>query len=211
MKAKKAYFFTLEGIEGVGKSTNLNYIESYLRQKGIDLVVTREPGGTAIAESIRQIFLLSTNEKMLDETELLLLFAARNQHIKQVIEPALAKGQWVLCDRFIDASFAYQGYGRGIPLEKITYLENWIQKSCNPDLTILLDASVDVAIRRTKRRRGAPDRIEVERKAFFHKVRLGYLQRAKENPSRYRVINAAQSRKKVIQEITRVIEDFFHE
>lgn len=211
MSAKKGLFITLEGIEGVGKSTNLQFLQSYLEQQGIHLLVTREPGGTEIAEAIRQVLLTPYQEQMAIETELLLVFAARAQHIQHVILPALTQGQWVLCDRFTDASYAYQGYGRGIPLERIAFLEKWIQKSLRPDLTLLLDAPLEIALKRAKRRKGAPDRIEAETHEFFAKIRQGYLERANANPERYSIINAAQPREAVRRQLRKIMQELINE
>lgn len=210
MPPKKGFFITLEGIEGVGKSTNLEFLRKSLATLNINFIVTREPGGTKIAEAIRQILLATDNEQMTYETELLLMFAARAQHIAQVIAPALAKQQWVLCDRFTDASYAYQGSGRGIAFEKIAFLENWIQGELRPDLILILDAPVDVALKRTKKRAGSPDRIEAEKKDFFQKARQGYLLRAKEHPEHYRIIDAAAPKATVQQQIYHVIQEFIH-
>ena len=211
MVVKKGFFISLEGIEGVGKSTNRQFLQSYLEQQGIDLLVTREPGGTIIAEAIRDVLLTPSREAMQHETELLLMFAARAQHIAHVIVPALAQGRWVLCDRFTDASYAYQGYGRGIPLEKIEFLENWIQQSLRPDLTLLLDAPVEVGLKRARRRQGAPDRIESEKKEFFNRARNGYLERAQANPSRYCIIDAGQPREAVRKELRKVMQKLLYE
>lgn len=211
MAVKKGLFITLEGVEGVGKSTNIQFLQAYLNQQGVDLLVTREPGGTAIAEAIREVLLTPSSEPMTSEAELLLMFAARAQHLTQVITPALAQGRWVLCDRFTDASYAYQGYGRGIPLEKIAFLEQWIQKSLRPDLTLLLDAPLDIALRRAKRRQGAPDRIESEQTEFFTRIRAGYLERANANLSRYCIIDAAQPREAVRKQLRKVMQELLYE
>jgi len=211
MAAKKGVFITLEGVEGVGKSTNIQFLQTYLEQQGIELLVTREPGGTTIAEAIREVLLTPSSEPMTYETELLLMFAARAQHVTQVIAPALAQGRWVLCDRFTDASYAYQGYGRGIPIEKIAFLEQWIQGSLRPDLTLLLDAPLEIALERAKCRPGAPDRIESEQLEFFARVRAGYLERAKANPSRYCIIEAGQPREVVKKQLREVIQELFYE
>lgn len=211
MAEKQGLFITLEGVEGVGKSTNLQYLQTLLQQEGIDLVVTREPGGTEIAEAIRQILLTPYQEQMTDEAELLLMFAARAQHIAHVIKPALAAGRWVLCDRFTDASYAYQGGGRGVAMEKIAFLENMVQQALRPDLTLLLDAPLEVALKRAKRRQGAPDRIEAEQHAFFERVRAGYLQRANANPSRYCIIDAGKPRETVRRQLRKIMQELLHE
>lgn len=183
---------TLEGGEGVGKTTNLEMIASYLRKQGIDIVVSREPGGTRLGEAIR-LLLLDNNEMetLADDAELLLMFAARAQHLRQIIEPALQAGSWVLSDRFTDASYAYQGGGRGIDPNRIQALEQWVQGSFRPDLTLLLDAPPEVGLERA-RRRGRPDRFESEPAAFFQRVRREYLQLAVRFPERIKRVDAAQ-------------------
>lgn len=185
---KSGVFITLEGIEGVGKSTCLKFVAKYLQSKDVPIIVTREPGGTPLAEKIRDL-LLWQGEKMNSDAELLLLFAARAQHLSEVIFPALAANKWVICDRFTDASYAYQGAGRGIKPERIAVLETWLQGDFRPHLTFLLDAPVGMALSRT-RRRGQLDRIESEKEHFFRKVRRCYLQRAKEYSEQYRIIDA---------------------
>jgi dTMP kinase len=197
-------FITIEGIEGVGKSTCLTYIQGYLKQANIDFTVTREPGGTQIAEGIRQILLHHEGEEITHEAELLLMFAARSQHIAHVIQPALDAGQWVICDRFTDASYAYQGGGRGIPENKIANLESWIQGDLRPDLTIVLDAPVETALQRAKGR-SDPDRIESLDISFFERARAAYLARAKARPERYRVIDATQSLENVQNELKLIL------
>lgn len=184
-------FLTVEGIEGVGKSTAVKYIERYLSMRQKDVSVTREPGGTAIAERIRQILLTPTDEIILPETELLLLFAGRIQHIHHVILPALHQGKWVVCDRFVDASFAYQGGGRCMDLSHIKQLEAWLVKTLQPTLTLLLDAPPEIGLMRAMHR-GSHDRIEQEKFDFFERVRAVYLKRASENPARFRVIDATE-------------------
>jgi dTMP kinase len=195
-----AKFITLEGGEGVGKTTNLRFIQDYLQQQGISVTVTREPGGTVLAEKIRQLVLDSKSEPIAETTELLLMFAARAQHIQQVICPALAQGYWVLCDRFIDATYAYQGGGRGMALESIAWLEQFVQHNLQPDLTLLLDAPIEVGMGRAKER-AAFDRFEAEKHSFFNQVRKMYLQRAAEYPERIKVIPAHQSLDQVQQAI----------
>jgi dTMP kinase len=204
---KTGKFITLEGIEGVGKSANLQYIKTFLAEKGIDAIITREPGGGPVAERIRAIFLEKLPEKILPDTELLLLFAGRAQHLATVIKPALAQGKWVICDRFTDASYAYQGGGRHIASERIALLETWVQGDFQPDLTLLLDAPVEVALSRVQKRGGNSDRIEAENHAFFTRVRERYLARA-EQYARYRVINAAQDIEKVQQALHDVLTVF---
>lgn len=186
----KGQFITLEGGEGVGKSTNLHFIRHWLEQRGQSVTVTREPGGTDVAEAIRNLLLTQHEEPLAVSTELLLMFAARAQHLQQVIRPALAQGRWVLCDRFTDATYAYQGGGRGVDTQTIAWLEHWVQGELRPDLTLVLDAPVDIGMQRAKHR-GALDRFESEQRAFFERIRQCYLQRAAHYPQRYRVIDAA--------------------
>ncbi len=185
----KGQFITLEGGEGVGKSTNLAAVVQFLEARGQRVVATREPGGTALGEKIRAIFL--GEGEIAPEAELLLVFAARAQHLRDVIEPALASGAWVVCDRFTDASYAYQGGGRGIAWEFIRSLETQVQQGCVPDLTLLLDAPVGVGMARAKRR-GPADRLEAETLAFFERVRGAYLRLAGEFPQRIKLVDAAQ-------------------
>jgi dTMP kinase len=184
-------FITLEGGEGVGKTTNLAFIKDYLQQHDITVVVTREPGGTQLAEKIRHLLLDNNSEAISEAAELLMMFAARAQHIKHVIEPALAHGDWVLCDRFTDATYAYQGGGRNMKISTITWLENLVQGSLRPDLTLLLDAPVDIGIARA-RERGAFDRFESEKISFFENVRRAYLLQAELYPERIKLIKANQ-------------------
>lgn len=185
-------FITLEGGEGVGKSTNLAYIEKFLKDQGKDVVVTREPGGTQLGEKLRQILLDPGNEGMDERAELLLMFAARAHHIAKVIQPALDAGKTVLCDRFTDATYAYQGGGRGLSMDDIALLENWVQGELRPDLTILLDLDIKVGLSRASAR-SELDRFEKEKINFFEKVRSSYLQMAKDQPERYRVIDTQES------------------
>ncbi len=185
-------FITLEGGEGVGKTTNLIFIKDYLQQHAISVVVTREPGGTKLAEKIRHLLLDKDSEAISEHAELLMIFAARAQHIKHVIEPALAKGAWVLCDRFTDATYAYQGGGRNMRVSTIEWLENLVQGNLRPDLTVLLDAPVEIGIERA-RERGAFDRFESEKISFFEHVRRAYLLQAELHPERIKLIKANQS------------------
>lgn len=184
-------FITLEGPEGSGKSTNLVFIRQHLEQAGLPVQVTREPGGTELGEKIRSLLLDRDHTGMLEDTELLLMFAARAQHIGELIRPALAAGRWVLSDRFTDASYAYQGGGRGIPEQRISALEEWVQGPFRPDLTLLLDLPVEQGLARA-RARGETDRFEQEEVAFFERVRKTYLERAESAPERYRIIDASQ-------------------
>jgi dTMP kinase len=193
-------FLTIEGTEGVGKSTNISYIKSYLQSQGIELLTTREPGGTPLAEEIRELLLQNRDEKMDETAELLLVFAARSQHLQTVILPALERGQWVLCDRFTDATYAYQGGGRGLDVNLIETLEQRIQGDIRPDLTLLLDIDVAIGLDRAGRR-GELDRFEHEQIEFFERVRKAYLARVAESPERYGVVDAAQSLDQVQQQI----------
>lgn len=184
-------FITIEGIEGVGKTTNIEFIHSLLKDAGREVVLTREPGGTPIGEDIRELLLGHKHDGMSDDTELLLMFAARAEHLHKVIRPALIAGKDVLCDRFTDATYAYQGGGRGIAVKHIEVLENWVQAELRPDLTLLLDVPVAVGLDRAGKR-SAPDRFEKEKHEFFERVREMYLQRAKAEPQRYCIIDASQ-------------------
>lgn len=198
-------FVTLEGPEGAGKSTNLGYIADALRRAGCDPLLTREPGGTPIAERMRGILLDHHEEPMDPDAELLLVFAARAQHLSRVIRPALAQGRVVISDRFTDATYAYQGGGRGIDAARIAALESWTQGELRPDLTLVLDVPVDVGMARA-RARSALDRFESEQRAFFDGVRSTYLQRAAENPERYRVVDASGELEQVQRDLQPVIE-----
>lgn len=189
--AMKPQFITVEGVEGVGKSTNVTFIHQYLLDQGIDVVVTREPGGTPLAENIRDLLLASNEESLTDISELLLMFAARSQHIERVIKPALERGQWVLCDRFTDATFAYQGGGRGMNRDLITSLAAMVQKELSPDLTFLLDCDVAIGMQRVVQR-GKRDRFELEKMDFFQRVRAEYVLLADQHRNRFVTINAQQ-------------------
>lgn len=198
-------FITLEGTEGVGKSTNLAYVHQWLTGRGIEVVVTREPGGTPMAEEVRTL-LLAKREEPVDETaELLLVFAARAQHLQQVIKPALARGAWVLCDRFTDATYAYQGGGRGLDVTTIAQLEQLVQGDLRPDLTLVLDIEVELGLKRA-RQRAELDRFESEAVAFFERVRRAYKDLAEAAPERYAVINAGQSLPAVQGDIEQVLQ-----
>lgn len=190
---KTGRFITLEGGEGAGKSTNLAFARECLEQAGHSVLVTREPGGTALGEALRNVLLSPSQGSVDPMAELLMMFAARAQHVQQVIRPALAAGCWVLCDRFTDASYAYQGGGRGIPLAVIRHLEEAVQGDLRPDLVILLDLPVAEGMRRAGKRGDNPDRIERETLDFFERVRSMYLGRAAQDPARYCVVDAAQA------------------
>lgn len=187
----RGQFITFEGTEGVGKSTQLTSAAGTLDRLGVDYIVTREPGGTPMAEAIRELLLAPRDEPVNEVTELLLMFAARAQHLHTRILPSLEQGQWVLCDRFTDATFAYQGGGRGVPEERIALLETLVQGDIRPDHVILLDAPVDTGMARA-RKRGELDRFEQEDMKFFQRIREAYLTRAKAQPYRYHVIDAAR-------------------
>lgn len=199
-----ARFITVEGGEGVGKSTNLTLIEGLLRERGIDVCVTREPGGTPLGERIREWLLAPGDKGPVPMTELLLIFAARAQHLATVIEPALNQGRWVLCDRFTDATFAYQGYGRQLGTEAISILETLVQGDRRPDLTFLFDVDPDVGLGRASNR-GQLDRFEQESRRFFSAVRQGYLARAELDPARWRIIDAGQPLEGVQQVLSKTL------
>ncbi|HSG11817.1 MAG TPA: dTMP kinase [Gammaproteobacteria bacterium] len=198
-------FITVEGIEGVGKSTNITYVQQLLEANGIDVVLTREPGGTPLGEAIRALLLDSQYTGMDPACELQLMFAARAEHLAKVIRPALEQGRWVLCDRFTDATYAYQGGGRGIDTGIISRLEQLVQGDFRPDLTLLLDVPVEVGLARANSR-SAPDRFEQEKVDFFERVRQAYLDMAREHDRRYRVIDASQPLEGVQQQLTAVLQ-----
>ena len=189
---------TLEGIDGAGKSTHVEGIADFLRGRGKDIAVTREPGGTPLAEKLRELVL---SQSMDGETETLLVFAARREHIAQVIAPALSAGRWVISDRFTDATYAYQGAGRGIPAQKIAALERWVHDGLQPDLTLVFDAPVEVALSRLEKTR--TDRFEREDRGFFERVRAEYLTRAAANPTRMKVIQGGRP----LSEVKKDVED----
>ena len=203
--SKTGYFISIEGVEGVGKSTALLYIQTMLDDAGIEYVMTREPGGTELAEKIREVLLNQHTEKLTDITELLLMFASRAQNVAQLVRPTLAGGKWVIADRFTDASFAYQGGGRGISMDVIKQLAQLVQGDLTPNLTLLLDAPVAVGFARIAER-GAKDRIEVEKQAFFERVRQQYLALAENEPERFRVISADKSIADVRDQLSCVLE-----
>ncbi len=182
-------FITVEGIEGVGKSTNVAHLTKAIEARGHTVITTREPGGTPMAERIREMLIEHGDEPMSDVAELLLMFASRSLHVNNVIVPALASGTWVVCDRFVDASRAYQGGGRGLPMKDINQIANLVLGDLKPDLTILLDAPVEIGMGRADKR-GAPDRFETERAAFFERVRECYLSLAASDPERFVIVDA---------------------
>lgn len=196
-------FITLEGMDGAGKTTHLEWLKARLQAKGIALKVTREPGGTALGESLRGL-LLDSHEPRRPETEALLMFAARSEHIAQVIAPALAGGQWVLCDRFTDATYAYQAGGSGMDWSRIAALEQWVQGDLQPDLTLYFDLSPEIGKTRTRAAR-EPDRFEREKLDFYTRVRTAYLKRAQDHPERIRVINAARTISEIQVELEKII------
>lgn len=199
-------FITLEGTEGVGKTTNLEFIQNWLKEAGVKLTVSREPGGTPLAEELREMLLQKRDEPVDATAELMMIFAARAQHLNQVIRPALARGEWVLCDRFTDATYAYQGAGRGLPTDIIESLESLVQKELRPDLTVVLDIDVETGLKRAGQR-AELDRFESEAIEFFHRVRAGYQQRVADAPERYRVINAGQTLPEVQHDIELVLSE----
>lgn len=199
-------FITLEGGEGAGKSTNLAFIRDWLTARGISFVVTREPGGTELSEKIRALLLDKSNASMTTECELLLVFAARAQHIDEVIKPALAEGKWVVSDRFTDATYAYQGAARGLGFDRIKLIEDWVQQGFAPDKTFVFDLPVEVGMQRVRSRGAEIDRFEQEQLAFFEQVRQAYLTRASQAPERYCVLDAAQSLDKVQAQIQQQLE-----
>lgn len=205
MTNKRGLFLTLEGAEGVGKSTNIEFITQYLDQHGIEYVLTREPGGTLLAEKIRDLLLAVHDEPMSELTELLLVFAARAQHLDKVIEPALSAGKWVVCDRFTDATFAYQGAGRGLSTETIAQLQSLVQGELRPDLTIILDLDPEIGMERASNR-GELDRFEREQQRFFRNVRQGYLDIALAEPDRCAVIDASKPLEGVKQDLLAALE-----
>ena len=194
-------FITFEGVDGAGKSTHLSWFADAMRKRGLDVVVTREPGGTPVGEQLREILL---NQTMSIGTEALLMFAARLEHIEQVIKPALRAGKCVISDRFSDASFAYQGGGRGLDWEKLRQLEQWVHPDLQPDLTLFFDVPVEVARQRLANNVSL-DRFEQEQSEFFERVRSGYHRRVQENPQRYVVIDAAKTLESVKQELETII------
>ena len=200
-------FITVEGIEGAGKTTCMQVVTDVIEQQGISAIHTREPGGTDLGEDLRNLLLGHKHTGMSDDAELLMMFAARAEHIAQKIKPALDEGNWVLCDRFTDATYAYQGYGRGISLEKISGLENWVQGELRPDLTLLMDLPVEMGMERAGKR-SAPDRFESEAWDFFERIRQGYLSIAAEQSSRVKVIDASQDLHDVQEQVRAAIETF---
>jgi dTMP kinase len=198
-------FITVEGVEGAGKSTCIGYIRDTLTNAGKQVLVTREPGGTGLSEEIRDLLLAHRQEGVAVETETLLMFAARAEHLARVIRPALAGGQWVLCDRFTEATYAYQGGGRGLPRERIEVLEQWLQGELRPDLVLLLDVPVRLGLERAAQR-SARDRFESEDPAFFERVRAAYLDQAHRHPQRFRIIDASRELAQVQHQIKQALD-----
>ncbi len=204
----KGKFITLEGTEGVGKSTNIACIEQWLSSRGIDFISTREPGGTELGEEVRTLLLSHRSQSVDVMAELLLMFAARAQHLSEKILPALNKGTWVLCDRFTDATFAYQGGGRGVDLHLIQTLADLVQGGLQPDLTLVLDIDPEVGLTRV-RQRGERDRFETEELAFFDRVRHGYHRQIASQPERFSLIDASQNEQQVAADINSVLDKFY--
>ena len=200
-------FITIEGQDGAGKSTNIGVVKQYLESKGIEFIQTREPGGTAFGEQVREQLLNDGDDLIGDKAELLMIFAARAQHLEQVILPALNKGEWVLCDRFTDATYAYQGGGRGLNVDQIATLEQLVQGTTRPDLTLLLDLPTELGESRAGQR-SAPDRFEQQKNHFKERVRDCYLARAKAEPERIKVIDASRSLEEVKTAILEELERF---
>ncbi len=202
-------FITFEGVEGGGKTTNIEFVAKALEKAGKPIVLTREPGGTKVSEAIREVLLSKELPAMHHDTELLLMFAARAEHLQSKILPALAQGKWVLCDRFTDASYAYQGGGRGIDVSRIATLETWVQGDCRPDYTFLFDLDAQTGLSRV-RSRGETDRIEQESIDFFNRIRAKYLEMAKQHSDRYRIINAQADLPQVQQQVADVLSDIIN-
>ncbi|MCB1823699.1 MAG: dTMP kinase [Candidatus Competibacteraceae bacterium] len=198
---------TVDGGEGAGKTTQMGFMREYLERRGYRVVTTREPGGTSLGEEIRALLLGHRDGGMTLAAETLLMFAARAEHLERVIRPVLATGCWVLCDRFTDATYAYQGGGRGLPLERIAVLEEWVQGELRPDLTLLLDVPVATGLTRAGKR-GVADRFERENVDFFERVRAIYLERATHEPNRCRVVDASQSVEAVRAEVEAMLAEW---
>lgn len=198
-------FITLEGIDGAGKTTHLEWIVRFLKGKGVDVQSTREPGGTPLGERVRDL-VLHSNGGLNAETETLLMFAARREHIEKVIEPALAKGTWVVCDRFTDATFAYQAAGSGVSWSKVEQLEQWVQEGLTPDATVLLDVSPEVGLARAGRGK-RPDRFESEQLEFYERVRQAYLERARAAPGRVSVVDASRPLADIHKELEKIVSN----
>ncbi len=199
-------FISIEGVEGAGKSTQVRFIQDYLTSLGKTVVVTREPGGTELSEKIRNLLLEPSPNSMDNDTELLLMFASRAEHVSKVINPALHRGEWVLCDRFLDATYAYQGAGRGIQRQRIQQIADWTLKGLTPDLTLLFDLPVELGLERVLERKGEMDRFEQEKINFFKKIRKSYLKSAKAEPNRIKIVDASLSITKIQKQLTQLIK-----
>lgn len=202
---ERGKFITIDGVEGAGKSTQIEFICEYLKAKGVNVILTREPGGTDVGEKIRALLLSNSTGKMHADTELMLMFAARNEHIQNKIMPALGQGDWVLSDRFTDSSYAYQGGGRGLDMERITQLESWVVQDFAPDMTLLLDVPVEVGMSRVESR-GKKDRIEMEKMDFFDRVRQAYIARSEEFPDRIKLIDSSQTIEHTTKQIGEILD-----
>ncbi|MFP6775363.1 MAG: dTMP kinase [PS1 clade bacterium] len=203
---ERGKFITIDGVEGAGKSTQIDYIYDYLSRSGRNIIITREPGGTDLGKKIRELLLEGETSSMHSDTELLLMFADRNEHINSKVIPALERGDWVISDRFSDASYAYQGGGRGLNMERILELENWVLHGFIPDLTLLLDVDVELGLQRVNSR-GNKDRIEQETMDFFVRVRDAYIQRSKMFPDRIKLIDASKTIEFTSQQIKNILLD----
>jgi len=202
---ERGKFITIDGVEGAGKSTQIEFICEYLKAKGVNVVLTREPGGTDVGEKIRTLLLSNSTGKMHADTELMMMFAARNEHIQNKIMPTLGRGDWVLSDRFTDASYAYQGGGRGLDVERIAKLEQWVLQDFTPDMTLLLDVPVEVGMSRVESR-GKKDRIELEATDFFNRVRQAYIDRSEQFPDRIKLIDSSQTVEHTKQQIKVILD-----
>ncbi|MCS5588862.1 MAG: dTMP kinase [Candidatus Thioglobus sp.] len=202
---ERGKFITIDGVEGAGKSTQIEFICEYLKAKGVNVILTREPGGTDVGEKIRTLLLSNSTGKMHADTELMLMFAARNEHIQNKIMPALGRGDWVLSDRFTDSSYAYQGGGRGLDMERIKQLESWVVQDFAPDMTLLLDVPVEVGMSRVESR-GKKDRIEMEKMDFFDRVRKAYIARSEEFPDRIKLIDSSQTIEHTTKQIGEILD-----
>ena len=202
---ERGKFITIDGVEGAGKSTQIEFIYEYLKAKGANVILTREPGGTDVGEKIRTLLLSNSTGKIHADTELMLMFAARNEHIQNKIMPALKHGDWVLSDRFTDASYAYQGGGRGLDVSRIKKLEQWVSKDFTPDMTLLLDVPVEIGMSRVESR-GKKDRIELESTNFFNRVRQGYIDRSEQFPERIKLIDSSQTVEYTKQQIKVILD-----